>query len=379
MSVSHLWLGLLSSIVVFIVCLTGSIYAFKSQIEDLYNYNVVYIEALEQAPLPLHKITKIFEEKQRNITQLILPNKLNKSIQVSFTSTNGKTKAGAYYVNPYTGVILGAKNFALDGFFEAILALHKNLMGNNIGRQIVAAATLIFVVLLFSGLILWWPKKLKNLKRNLTIKLKAKMFRVVYDLHNTLGFYALLLLLVMAITGLYVSYPWVKSSLIVALGGTPVLTDNASNEVKEELSNRFSQFLGDIIEKQEEKTAPSTSSISIDSIIQMANYHLPYHAITVVDFPNKENSRFTIKKFNRENWLGAIFPDHIELNKKGELKSTNLFKDKPLNKQFIALSLPLHTGEILGLPGVILYFITSLIGCSLPVTGFLIWWKKAFR
>src|SRR5690606_39505133 len=53
----------------------------------------------------------------------------------------------------------------------------------------------------------------------------------------------------------------------------------------------------------------------------------------------------------------------------------SLFADKPLHKQFVEISKPLHTGEIMGLPSAILYFIVALIGCMLPITGFIIWWK----
>jgi len=33
-------------------------------------------------------------------------------------------------------------------------------------------------------------------------------------------------------------------------------------------------------------------------------------------------------------------------------------------------------GSILGLPGKVLAFFASLIGATLPVTGFIIWWGK---
>jgi uncharacterized iron-regulated membrane protein len=58
------------------------------------------------------------------------------------------------------------------------------------------------------------------------------------------------------------------------------------------------------------------------------------------------------------------------------LKKLELFSDKTLANQFMAISLPLHTGEIMGLTGVIIYFIVVLIGASMPITGFLIWYRK---
>lgn len=36
----------------------------------------------------------------------------------------------------------------------------------------------------------------------------------------------------------------------------------------------------------------------------------------------------------------------------------------------------IHTGAILGLPGKVLMFLTSLMIASLPVTGVLFWWGK---
>lgn len=36
----------------------------------------------------------------------------------------------------------------------------------------------------------------------------------------------------------------------------------------------------------------------------------------------------------------------------------------------------IHVGSILGLPGKVLAFFVSLIGASLPITGFIIWWGK---
>ncbi|WP_233207986.1 PepSY domain-containing protein [Siphonobacter sp. BAB-5405] len=36
----------------------------------------------------------------------------------------------------------------------------------------------------------------------------------------------------------------------------------------------------------------------------------------------------------------------------------------------------IHVGSVLGFPGKVLAFLASLIGASLPVTGFLVWWNR---
>jgi uncharacterized iron-regulated membrane protein len=49
MWISHFWLGILSSIVVFVVCFTGCLYAFKNQITEIYNRDKVFVEKVSNA------------------------------------------------------------------------------------------------------------------------------------------------------------------------------------------------------------------------------------------------------------------------------------------------------------------------------------------
>ncbi|MGY6649590.1 PepSY-associated TM helix domain-containing protein [Wenyingzhuangia sp. IMCC45574] len=377
-SLLHLWLGLLSSVVVFTVCITGSIYTFKNQIIDAINYKKVYVKPLDKHPLSLDSIQAIFKEKNLAILQITIPNAPNKSIQASYKN-NTDNSIGSYYINPYSGEILGNRDSNAESFFSTVLSLHKSLLLSSIGKQIVGVAILIFVLLLISGLVLWLPKKLKwkQLKKGLLIKWNARFYRLNYDLHNTLGFYFILILFLISVTGLYVSYPWVKSGLIVAMGGNPILTADAGKEANTEIANDFKALLKEMLEKENEKTSfQNMEPVSLENIYQLANKKLPYKAITTISLPTDEETRFVIKKLNRENWLKALLPDKISFDKAGEFKKIELFKDKPLNKQFVAISLPLHTGEILGLPSLIFYFLACLVGTSLPITGFIIWWRK---
>lgn len=377
MSVLHLWFGLLSSIIVFIVCLTGSIYTFKNQIIDLYNYDKVYVNTQKQDLISLDSLQTSFLKNGLRLNLITIPRKSNKSIYVSYTEISSNIQ-GSYYVNPYSGKILGSGDYSLERFFSFVLDIHKTLLINETGKQIVGIAILIFVFMLFSGLILWWPKKWKQVKNAIKIKWKTRFYRLNYDLHNVLGFYFMILLLFISITGLYITYPWVKSGVIVALGGVPVLTSNSNEKANKELSNNFSALLEEMIIKENEKEAlKNEKAISIDKIIFLVNTELNYKSTTIIKLPTNEEPRFVVKKINRKNWLKALLPDIISFDKKGVVKKIDLFKNKPLNKQFIEISLPLHTGEIIGLPSLILYFIASLVGCLLPVTGFVIWWKKA--
>jgi uncharacterized iron-regulated membrane protein len=52
------------------------------------------------------------------------------------------------------------------------------------------------------------------------------------------------------------------------------------------------------------------------------------------------------------------------------------FDDFPAGLKFVSLFVQPHTGDIIGLPTKLIYFIASLIVTTLPITGILIWWKK---
>ena len=373
MGLLHLWLGLLSAIVIIVVCLSGCVYVFKNQITDVLNRKIVFVKEQSVARKTPEEIQKTLANENKTLTSILIPVEKDRSYVVSY-SQNNTDSAG--YFNPYSGENLGMADVSMNRFFEIILDIHRNLMMGNVGRQINGAAILIFCLLLFSGFILWIPKKLKHLKQALTVKWSGKFQRINYDLHNTMGFYAALLLLFMAVTGLYITYPWVKNAVIVSLGGDSISNIATTESAKED--DAFGAIFKDMVNRQKEKTTLKDEKlVSLTEILASANKILPYQAVTTIELPNKENPRFVVTKINTDNFLGAMLPDQITFDKTGNFKSKELFWEKPLDKQFTSLAKPLHTGEILGLKSVILYFIICFIGFSLPITGFIFWFNRA--
>src|SRR5690606_14429963 len=138
---------------------------------------------------------------------------------------NGKRTFSVVFMNPYTAAFL-KKQQTLGGdefdFFRFIIDGHRALwLPYPIGRPIVGIATLVFLVLLITGIVMWWPKKWKRAARNKSFKIRwnASFKRVNYDLHNVLGFYSLLLALALAITGLVYSFTWFEKALYFAASG----------------------------------------------------------------------------------------------------------------------------------------------------------------
>ncbi len=205
----HLWLGLASGIVVFILSITGCLLVFQQELSDLFHpWRTVRPRTSEEQFPP----SVIFKAVKEFVPGLEINSAwyegLDKSVKINLNSDS------VLYVNPYTAEMLALVDHEV--FFHFIDEGHRHLwLPQNIGRRIVGWSTFIFFVLLLTGLILWWPKKWTRSSRekSFRIKWKAGFKRVNYDLHNVLGFYSLIFALVIAISGLVMSFTWARSSV----------------------------------------------------------------------------------------------------------------------------------------------------------------------
>uniref|UniRef100_UPI003D7F7369 PepSY-associated TM helix domain-containing protein n=1 Tax=Pedobacter sp. TaxID=1411316 RepID=UPI003D7F7369 len=213
----HLWLGLISGLLVFFLGMTGCILAFQREIEDLtqpYRFNTVQNTA-QLAPTQLKRIADqaLTGKKVHSIAY-----QSGRNAQVVYFDL-----VDAYYyivfVNQYTGEVTKVKDMNAD-FFRFIINGHYYLwLPEHGGQLILTSATLIFVVLLISGLVLWWPKNKAASKKRFSIKWNAKWKRVNYDLHNVLGFYMTWVVIFIALSGMVMGFQWFANSVYFMSSG----------------------------------------------------------------------------------------------------------------------------------------------------------------
>ena len=200
----HLYLGLVSGMVVFIVSLTGCLYVFEEEARDLFQAKYFYVENPQGVRQNLDQVSaavgKAFPKEK--ITQI----RFKEAPNAAFVYHTKSKKAIS--INPYTLQILGVRDLETD-FFNFILDIHLHLKMGEVGEQIIKYNVLIFFVLCVSGLVLWWPKQRRFLSQAVSIKWNAKSWkRLNWDLHSVLGFYGLFVLLIISLTGIF----WVFDS-----------------------------------------------------------------------------------------------------------------------------------------------------------------------
>lgn len=376
----HLWLGLTVGFFVLVISITGALYVFKDEIQNVIRKD--YIHHNEQnisqkKILPL----RILEQKVAAQTKEKYPLHwaeipLDKSKSYKFYYYERDPNAWNYfdeyviyktaYVNPFTGKVLALED-EKNGFFNIVKFIHWSfLLKSDWGTYIVGIPVLIFLIMLISGIILWWPKNKKARKQRFWFQWKniKSWRRKNYDLHSILGFYSSIFALILALTGLFYAFFFVQAALYVLFsGGETVYPDFSHIKTKAPIEIRNSGTLDRIAQKVEE-LYPNASAYSLD----FGHQHLDDH-----EHPNYE---VYVKQLDYSYHINhqIIFDENS-----GEVLMNRPHQKKNFGEKFVAANYDIHVGAILGIWGKILAFIVSLICASLPITGFLVWKGRNFK
>src|SRR5690606_9920513 len=162
--------------------------------------------------------------------------------------------------------------------------------------------TILFTLGVITGLVIWFPQKIKNWKQGLKVKWSGNWKRTNHDLHNSLAFYSLIILFIMGITGPQWSFPWYRTGLQKTLGTykeAPARTERGEN------------ITGKPEEKQEE-TAP-VDLLPLSQYLSAADAALPYPGDYRISFPQDGNSPVEISK-NKTGFFAPAASDKITLN-----------------------------------------------------------------
>lgn len=354
----HLYLGLASGILVFIVSLTGSIYVFREEIIMLLDKQFVHVESQHAPVMPPSKLRKICEARDSSRWAVALEYPGDNHPVIVYMEDSVENWTGNF-LNPYSGELISAETPASFAFFDFVLAGHRWLWlpSYEVGHTIVSYATLIFIISLITGLVLWWPKNKAAAKQRFRFKWKTstKWRRKNYDTHNVLGFYAFIVALILAITGVAIGIEWFHDGYYYIISGGDSLKD--PGEIVSDTTQQHLVF--DIPED--------------DYVWKKIVNENPGERI-YIQFPNPKHIKDVIyASAGRNNYL---FDQHTLEEIKVDHPMYGQFDPIPFSAKILRVNYDIHIGAIGGLPTKILAFLAGLVAASLPVTGFYIWWGR---
>lgn len=371
----HLWLGLSSGLIVFVVCVTGCIWVFNEEITALLEPETK-IQKQDKPVLTPSQISAVSAKAYPDQVVAYAQYIQGRAVTVTLRKPQEKGQRGAgttLKVNPYTGEIISRvvrKKGEID-FFRFILNGHRNLwLPREIGRPVVDYGTLVFTIILITGLIWWYPKKWNKstVDKSFKIKWGASFKRVNLDLHNVLGFYAMLFLLTIALTGMVFGIKWYSQGLYWVTSGGDKLTEG--RDMKSDTLNVRHLY------------SPQQAMDIAWAKVIAKNQHSEgfYYA-----FPDTAKAKATIgitvypTAGQFYNNLSYTFDQHSLKEIKGKGVYAVSYEKSGFGGKLRKMNYDIHIGSILGFPGKVLAFLAALIGATLPVTGFLVWYGRKFK
>lgn len=364
----HLWLSVPLGLIIAIICFTGALLVFEEQVTQLANRHLYYVENPGSQPLPVGTLVEKVESlptKGASITGVTIYPQPDRSYQVNLSAPKG----AAVYIDPYTGEVLGQSQ--RTPFFRTVFLLHRWLLDSQPadggifwGKRITGISTLVFVVILLSGVVIWWPRSRKGLKNGIQIALRKGKARFWHDLHAAGGIYVLLLVLVMALTGLTWSFDWYKNAFYTLFGVETTAPAKSS-------APKGQAAPGPQPGTTAEAATPATPFACWQQVYdQLAAENPDCQKIEITDgTASVSNNRYgNIRGTDRYTFDPQS----------GQITGASLYKDTGNSGKIRGWIYSVHTGAWGGNLTRILWFLAALLGATLPLTGYYLWIKRLY-
>lgn len=369
----HFYAGVIVAPFLMILAITGSIYLFQPQIEQqLYQeyYEVTPSEEKISADQQIATVKKFYPEA--SVTSYRPGETDDRSSEVGISLNN---ETYTIFMDPYTGEEIGKLNNS-DRIMGIIEKIHGELMIGTIGDRIVELVTCWAIVLIITGLYLWFPRKNRGMAGILYPRIKKgeKIFR--RDLHAVPAFWVTAGMLFLIMTGLPWSGFWGNNFQNIVtnagMGYPPSVWVGSAPE-----SITKTKEIADVPWAAEHFDVPTSTlqdykSLSIDNLMQVAEREGLDPSYTIYIPQTKEGvytfSAFPAKAQNEitmhiDQYSGAVLADYR-------------YDNYHLVGKIIAWGITLHKGTQFGIVNQLIGLLICLGIILTAVSGLYLWLKR---
>lgn len=251
-------------------------------------------------------------------------------------------------VDPVSAQVCGVIG---DGdFFDIVLTLHRTLFMGTPGRIITELAVSWTIILLITGLYLWWPR---GSKRGVWWpRWHVPVYTRLRDIHSVFGAWLWPIAITIAATGLLYTFAWGSAYQYAAYksGAYDIFFDPPRSRSSGDAPRLSWQKLSDIARAQ----FPGKD-------LGLNSPHEPGQAVVVFVSGDSGPSVHAV-----------LVLDHST----GEILDQRTVGEFPLLGAIASWNYALHVGSVLGLPTKILWLVACIVIMLLPVTGVWMWWQR---
>lgn len=369
----HLWLSVPFGIIITLICFSGAMLVFESEIVRMIHADLFRVEPSGK-PLSVedaaHAVSLTLPEDVR-VSGVTVSAQPDQAYQVLLS----KPRHASIYFDQYKGVITG--RYERPAFFSSMFSMHRWLMdsrpeGDGIfwGKVIVGISTLLFMIVLITGVVIWWPRTKKALKTSLTITIHRGRMRFWHDLHVAGGMYVFFILLMMGLTGLTWSFGWYRTGFYKLFGVELQQTEQHGNAQQVGRSERGNE----IVTRGEDRRgnrAGNTFANWQQVLEELQERNPDYKQISV----SRGSASVSFDKLGNQRASDRYTIDPHT----GEIIDVVLYRDSAPSGKIRGWIYSVHVGSFGGWFTRILWFLTALLGATLPLTGYYLWIKRQCR
>jgi uncharacterized iron-regulated membrane protein len=201
----HLWTGLALGLYIVMLSVTGSVLVYRNELDRfLATTRPAFVPG--KPPLPKDQLRATAERlypgwQVTRVGERI--SRRNPTIEV-WVEKGGVKKERLF--NPYTGQDLGDAVTQGELGLMWVARLHDELLFDRAGKTWNGALSLVFTVLVLTGLVVWWPG-ITRWRRSLGVRVRSGWNLFNWELHSALGFWLFLFMLVWGVSGIYLGIP----------------------------------------------------------------------------------------------------------------------------------------------------------------------------
>ena len=200
----HLWSGLGIGLYVVVICVSGSVLIYRSELRQTFEPEPRFVEisgprmteaqvtAAAGRAYPDHRVARVILRDDPARASTVTLQRDGEPSQMLF--------------DPYTGDDLGHRLPVPYRLTTWLLDLHDNLLGGETGRRVNGIGALLLTLLGLTGTTIWWPGA-ASWRRSLTVDWRANWRRFTWSLHGAIGIWCVLFVVMWGVTGIYLAFP----------------------------------------------------------------------------------------------------------------------------------------------------------------------------
>ncbi len=368
----HFYAGVFAIPFVIILSITGALYLFKPQFDAIHDapYRNLTIDGELTTP-EQHVAAALAAVPNATFSAYELPREKNDAVNILINQANEKIRA---YVHPQTLAVLLIEHEE-KRFLRIVHDLHGELLLGKVGSVLVELAACWAIVLVITGIYLWWPLNAKGLAGVLYPRLAFKGRLFWRDVHSVTGIWISFFVLFLLISGLPWALVWGSAFKEVRqLTGTAAQQQDWTVTGRKNLAeiDDHAEHRHDHTDMKMNKSEP-VKSVSLNTIAQNAQQlHLAYPVLVT---PPSQKSIHWSAKSNAQN--RPLRSDAYFDSKTGALINQHSFSQRHIVDRAVGIGIAAHEGQLFGWFNQLLGLLTAIGLVFMSIAGFIMWRKRA--